>query len=198
MVDQVPIDPRAAEILDFWFGKSSGEYGQLRKIWFQKKATFDAQIRALFLADYEQAAAAEWVSWKAHPKNCLALILLLDQFPRNLFRRDPRSFSTDDAALATAKWAVDQGFDRSLISVERLFLYLPFEHSEQLMEQQRAVALIEPLGKIDPNLVSCVDYAYRHRDVIARFGRFPHRNAILGRTTTAAEAEFLSQPGSRF
>ncbi|MEO0535352.1 MAG: DUF924 family protein [Cyanobacteria bacterium P01_A01_bin.123] len=191
-------EPRALEILAFWFDEPSGELAQLRKVWFQKNTAFDEQIRQRFLTDYEKAATGQLETWKTHPKSCLALILLLDQFPRNLFRQNSRSFATDKQAVAVAQWAIDQGFNQSLIPVEQLFVYLPFEHSEQLTNQHRAVTLIEPLGEADPGLVSCVDYAYRHRDVIERFGRFPHRNEILGRSTTLAEAEFLRQPGSRF
>lgn len=188
-------------ILTFWFGDPSdptSDYGQQRKVWFQKDPAFDATIRSRFFADYEQAAAGHLEDWKTAPKSCLALILLLDQVPRNLFRGDPRSFATDPQALAATEFALDQGFDQALIPVERLFLYLPLEHSEVLAHQHRCVALVEALVADAPELQSTLDYAYRHRDVIAQFGRFPHRNEVLNRDTTPAEAEFLKQPGSRF
>ena len=127
----------------------------------------------------------------------MALILLLDQFPRNLFRGTPRAFATDPQALAAARNAVDRGFDRHFLPVRRWFLYLPFEHAEDLQLQQQSVKLFEQL-RDDAASASTIDYAIRHFEVIQRFGRFPHRNQILGRQTTPEEAEFLNQPGSSF
>jgi uncharacterized protein (DUF924 family) len=191
----------ADQILNFWFGNPTdlqGPYGQQRSVWFKKDAAFDDRIRQRFLPDYERAAAGDYTPWRSQPRSCLALILLLDQVPRNLFRGDARSYATDAEALAVAEAAIAQGHDQALIPVERLFMYLPLEHSEDLARQQRCVQLFETLVKEAPELASTLDYAYRHRDVIARFGRFPHRNHILGRTTTPEEAAFLQQPGSRF
>jgi uncharacterized protein (DUF924 family) len=191
----------ADQILNFWFGNPTdpqGPYGQQRSVWFKKDAAFDDLIRQRFLPDYERAAAGDYTPWRSQPRSCLALILLLDQVPRNLFRGDARSYATDAEALAVAEAAIAQGHDQALIPVERLFMYLPLEHSEDLARQQRCVQLFETLVKEAPELASTLDYAYRHRDVIARFGRFPHRNHILGRTTTPEEAAFLQQPGSRF
>ncbi len=189
------------DILTFWFDhpdRPGSEYGQQRQVWFTKDPAFDEQIRQQFLADYEQAASGQLAAWQAQPHSCLALILLLDQVPRNLFRGDPRSFATDAQALATAEYAIQQGFDQVLLPVERLFVYLPLEHSEALAQQERCVSLMETLYNQHPEFESTLDYARRHRDVIQRFGCFPHRNEILGRQTTEAEAEFLQQPGSRF
>jgi uncharacterized protein (DUF924 family) len=191
----------ADQILNFWFGNPTdpqGPYGQQRSVWFKKDAAFDDRIRQRFLPDYGRAAAGDYTPWRSQPRSCLALILLLDQVPRNLFRGDARSYATDAEALAVAEAAIAQGHDQALIPVERLFMYLPLEHSEDLARQQRCVQLFETLVKEAPELASTLDYAYRHRDVIARFGRFPHRNHILGRTTTPEEAAFLQQPGSRF
>jgi uncharacterized protein (DUF924 family) len=191
----------ADQILNFWFGNPTdpqGPYGQQRSVWFKKDAAFDDRIRQRFLPDYERAAAGDYTPWRSQPRSCLALILLLDQVPRNLFRGDARSYATDAEALAVAEAAIAQGHDQALIPVERLFMYLPLEHSEDLARQQRCVQLFETLVKEAPELASTLDYAYRHQDVIARFGRFPHRNHILGRTTTPEEAAFLQQPGSRF
>jgi uncharacterized protein (DUF924 family) len=191
----------ADQILNFWFGNPTdpqGPYGQQRSVWFKKDAAFDDLIRQRFLPDYERAAAGDYTPWRSQPRSCLALILLLDQVPRNLFRGDARSYATDAEALAVAEAAIAQGHDQALIPVERLFMYLSLEHSEDLARQQRCVQLFETLVKEAPELASTLDYAYRHRDVIARFGRFPHRNHILGRTTTPEEAAFLQQPGSRF
>ncbi|MBD0335634.1 MAG: DUF924 domain-containing protein [Cyanobacteria bacterium Co-bin13] len=192
---------RVEAILNFWFGDPAlpnSEYGQQRQVWFKKDPAFDETLRDHFLADYERAAAGQLNDWQAQPHSCLALIVLLDQLPRNLFRGDPRSFATDGQALATARYAVQQGFDQALIAVERIFVYLPFEHSENLADQQESVRLSQALVHQHPELENIFDYALRHRDVIERFGRFPHRNEVLGRETTPAEAEFLTQPGSRF
>lgn len=192
---------RAAEILRFWFGDpedSAGEYGQQRQVWFKKDPAFDDRIRRSFLTDCEQAAAGALTTWRDEPRPCLALVILLDQFPRNLFRGDARSFASDRAARDTANYALTQGYDQQVLPVERIFFYLPLEHSENLVDQERSVTLVRSLHMAHSGFESSLDYALRHREVIQRFGRFPHRNAILGRETTAAEAEFLKQPGSRF
>lgn len=188
-------------LLNFWFGDpqdpDSG-YGQPRPIWFQKSAEFDAELRQRFLADYEVAAAGELTAWLQTPRSLLALVLLLDQLPRNLFRGQAASFATDPQARQVAQAALDQGFDQQVSPVERAFLYLPFEHSEELADQQLAVELFAALVQQRPDLASYYDYALRHYQVVERFGRFPHRNQILGRQTTPAELEFLQQPGARF
>lgn len=192
---------RAEEILRFWFGDPEdpdGEYGQQRKVWFKKDPGFDDRIRRCFLTDYEQAAAGELVTWRHEPRPCLALVILLDQFPRNLFRGDARSFASDRAARDTAYYALAQGYDQQVLPVERIFFYLPLEHSENLADQDRSVELVRSLQATHPEFEPSLDYALRHRDVIQRFGRFPHRNKILGRETTSEEAEFLQRPGSRF
>lgn len=192
---------RAVDILRFWFGDpedSAGEYGQQRKVWFKKDPTFDDRIRRSFLTDYEQAAAGTLATWQHEPCPCLALVILLDQFPRNLFRGSARSFASDRAARDTANYALTQGYDQQVLPVERMFFYLPLEHSENLADQERSVALVRSLHAAHPGFDSTLDYALRHRDVIQRFGRFPHRNKILGRETTPEEAAFLRQPGSRF
>ena len=188
----------AQAILDFWFTPSSSpEYGHFRSVWFQKNPEFDAMIRNRFGAVYQQAAAGQLTPWQGAAQTCLALILLLDQFPRNLFRGTAQAFATDLQALATAKYAVAQGYERELLPVQRWFIYCPFEHSENLEDQDRAVTLFEQLSD-DPDSAEAIDYAVRHREVILRFGRFPHRNVILGRVSTPEEEEFLGQPGSSF
>ncbi len=192
---------RAEAILRFWFGDPAdpqGEYGQQRQVWFKKDPAFDATIRQRFLADYEQAVSGALEDWRHAPRTCLALVLLLDQFPRNLFRGSGQSFASDRAALGTAYHALDQSYDQQVLPVERVFFYLPLEHSENLADQDRSVALVRSLHATHPEFDSTLDYALRHREVIQQFGRFPHRNELLGRTTTAAEADFLQQPGSRF
>ncbi|NWF58787.1 MAG: DUF924 domain-containing protein [Fischerella sp.] len=189
---------QAQEILDFWFGKpDQADYGKPRDFWFTKKPEFDEQVRTRFLKDYQKAAEGYLEDWIEFPDTCLALILLLDQFPRNMFRGTPEAFATDWEALSTAHHAIAKGYDRKLLAVQRWFIYLPFEHSENLEDQRRAVKLFQQLSD-DPDSASCIDYAIRHMEVIERFGRFPHRNAILGRTSTSEEKEFLKQSGSRF
>ena len=174
---------RAEEVLRFWFGQEP-------KRWFEKNATFDAEIRSRFLPLYEELSAN--TDWLSQPQDCLARILVLDQFPRNMFRGSPRAFAADPLALAAAKHAVAKGYDRDQLPVERQFVYLPFEHSESVADQERACELMRPLGD------NLYDWAIRHKRIIERFGRFPHRNDILGRSSTPEEIEFLKQPGSGF
>jgi len=194
----------ARDVLDFWFGApGEPEYGQERKVWFRKNAEFDQAIRDRFSATVEAAVAGQLKAWKADSDSCLALLLLFDQFPRNLYRGSAQAFATDNEAVAVANHGLIHSFDRyhsneqARPAVQRWFFYLPFEHSEKLGDQERAVALFEQL-RGDAASASTIDYAYRHRDVIQRFGRFPHRNLALGRATTAEEAAFLKQPGSSF
>jgi len=190
-------------ILDFWFGPPTDpDYGHYRQAWFIKDRAFDERIRQRFYSDYEKAAAGNYDHWKTTPTEAVALLLLLDQFPRNLFRGDSRSFATDSQALAIAQHLVNTGADKTLIAAQRFFIYVPFEHSENTGHQQQCVALMEGLihdvPDLDKGLKGGLDYAIRHRDVIERFGRFPHRNEILGRQSTPAEVAFLQEPGSRF
>ena len=189
-------DPRAAEVLRFWFGEP-GEYGQRQTRWFTKDAGFDASIRARFLALHEDAAAGRLFQWRAAPADCLAFIVLLDQFSRNLYRDDARAFAADPIALETARDAIERGIDRSLLPVERQFVYLPFEHSEALEDQRRCCALMETL-KPYPETGDVLEWALKHLAVIERFGRFPHRNAALGRASTPEEIEYLARPGAGF
>lgn len=189
-------DPRAQDVLAFWFGEGA-TYGQTRKAWFAKDEAFDAEIRARFLSLYEEAAAARLSAWRERAAECLALVITLDQFPRNMFRGTARAFAADRLALEAARHAVVQGHDARMLPVERLFLYLPFEHSEALDDQWRALALIAPLSAW-PQTANVYSYAVRHWEIIRRFGRFPHRNALLGRASTPQEIEFLKTPGSGF
>lgn len=185
---------RSSAIVDFWFGPAPH---RSRSAWFTKNAAFDQLVRDRFYADYVAAAAGDLEQWLSSASGNLAYIILLDQFPRNMFRGAPRAFATDHLALASARSSIDRGFDHALSPLQRAFVYLPFEHSENLADQERAVELFEALPE-DAETGGMVDYARRHRDVIARFGRFPHRNAILGRTSTPEEEEFLREPGSSF
>jgi uncharacterized protein (DUF924 family) len=200
VVDQSP-SPSIDAILLFWFGipqTPDAQYSQRRKLWFGKNPEFDRNIHDRFHSLYEQAAKGELDSWQASPKGSLALILLLDQFPRNMFRDTPRAFATDAKACAIAKQSIAQQIDRVLEPIQRIFIYLPLEHRENLADQHQCVQLFEELVAGSPELADCLDYARRHQAVIDRFGRFPHRNRILGRPSTPAEVEFLQQPGSSF
>jgi uncharacterized protein (DUF924 family) len=186
---------KAGEVLDFWFGRE-GEpgYGEFREAWFTKDPEFDQRVRDRFEALHEAAAAGELDDWKEEAQSCLALVILLDQFPRNMYRGDPRSYATDYKAQETAEHAVDRAFDRELPAFQRMFLYMPFMHSEDLAHQRRSVELFRALGGEN----DATGYAVRHMEIVERFGRFPHRNEVLGRRTTPEEAEFLTQPGSSF
>ncbi|MFQ5783935.1 MAG: DUF924 family protein [Alphaproteobacteria bacterium] len=185
---------RSEQILAFWFGAPGDpDHGRPRKIWFEKDAALDAEVRRCFLADYKGAAAGALDHWQETPRGALALIVLLDQFPRNMFRDDPRAYASDAKARAVARRAIDAGFDRALPPIERRFLYLPFEHSEDLADQRRSVALFRDLGD-----KASIEWATRHLEIVERFGRFPHRNAALGRETTPEEAAFLKEPDSSF
>ncbi len=182
-----------AEVLDFWFGApDSAERGRSREIWWGKSESFDAEVRRRFLPLWEEAARGGLERWREAPLAALALIVVLDQFPRNMFRGSARAFSSDALALAAARDALERSFDRLLSRHERTFIYLPFEHAEDLAAQRRSLALF---GVHDPDNV---EIARRHYEIIARFGRFPHRNAALGRESTPEEIEFLKRPGSSF
>lgn len=173
----------AAEIVSFW-----RDVGPEK--WWEPDESFDRTIRSRFLATHEAAARNELTAWQDSAEGALALVILLDQFPRNMFRDSPRAFATDPQARAVASRAIARGFDRAIDETMRPFLYMPFMHSELLADQDRCVRLCQASG--DGGLS---EYATVHRDVIARFGRFPHRNRIIGRDTTPAEQEFLDAGG---
>lgn len=175
--------PSSAEVVSFW-----QEAGPDR--WFNKDAAFDQQIRERFLPTYESAAAGKLSSWEESAQGALALLILLDQFPRNMFRGDARAFTTDPLARAVAAGAIVRGFDSQVPNDLRGFFYLPFEHSEDLADQERCIALHKAIGDLE-NL----KWAEIHADIIRRFGRFPHRNAALGRITTPEEQAFLDGGG---
>ena len=174
---------QASDILSFWRAAGPDK-------WFAKDDAFDHAIREKFLATYEAAAAGKLSAWETQPESALALVIVLDQFPRNMFRGDGRTFAADPVALAIAERAIAKGFDQKFAVAERAFFYLPFEHSEQLADQERCCALFHATG--DAELLK---WAQLHADIIRRFGRFPHRNALLGRSTTAEEQAFLDGGG---
>lgn len=191
--------PVARAVIDFWFLPPDHPcHGAFRAEWFRKDEAFDAAIRERFGVEVE--AALGGAPGDEADDAVLARILLLDQFTRNIFRGTPRAFAGDAQALALAEALVTAGRDKNLSPWQRWFAYLPFEHSESLLDQERSVALYAGLRREMQHEAfdSAYDYALRHREVIARFGRFPHRNVDLGRESTAAEVEFLKQPGSSF
>ncbi len=187
-------EPLAQEVLEFWFGPAPRA---ARDAWFRKDAAFDATVRARFGGATIAALDGAYLDWTATPHGTLARVLLLDQFPRNVFRDTPRAFAGDREALAMAAAAVDAGHDRELDPWERWFLYLPFEHAEDRAAQERSIALYVRL-RDEAGLAAPLEWAERHAAIVRRFGRYPHRNAILGRESTPDEIAFLREPGSRF
>jgi len=185
------VPSRAEEVLDFWFGRE-GEpgYGEFRDEWFRNDPEFDARVTDQFAGLYEEAAAGDLDGWRDNARSCLALVIVLDQFPRNMFRGDGRTHAADGAALESSRYAVEHALDREIPAFQRMFLYMPFMHSEDREDQRRSVELFGLLAD-EPGAPDVTSYAAGHRDIIERFGRFPHRNGILGRETTPEEAEFL-------
>jgi uncharacterized protein (DUF924 family) len=184
VADQRPLlsDTEALKVIAFWKQAGPG-------LWFAKDAAFDQRFRERFLLDHEAAARGELSSWQATPEGSLALIILLDQFPRNAFRGVPRMYATDASARKAATLALAAGYDRQFPLELRKFFVLPFAHSEDLADQERSVALARRLGADD------LAHAEQHRDIVRRFGRFPHRNQILGRPSTREETEYLANGG---
>jgi len=183
-----PVVPRwAADVLHFWFEEVQPEQ------WFKRDAALDGELRTRFLSVHERVSEMPDTALLSDAETALAAVIVLDQFSRNMFRDTPRAFASDGRALALAEAAISRGYEGALDKNRRLFLYLPLEHCEDRAVQARCVALMAGLG--DPELTR---YAEAHRAIIERFGRFPHRNAILGRVSTAEESEFLKQPGSAF
>lgn len=172
----------ALDVVGFW--REAGP-----SLWFSKDKAFDRRFRERLLSTHEAAARGDLDGWLTTPTGALALILLLDQFPRNAFRGTPRMYDTDVKARAAAAFAIDVGHDRAVPRDLRLFIYLPFAHSEELEDQERSVALAQALGEPD------LSHARRHRDIIHRFGRFPHRNPILGRAMRPEEQRYLDEGG---
>ncbi len=194
-----PVDPRAQSVLDFWFGPPDDpQHAAQRPAWFRKDAAFDEGIRTRFGDLIEAGLAGALQAWAADAHGALAEVIVLDQFTRNAFRDTARAFAGDARALAAAQALVDSGRDRGLTGVQRQFVYLPFEHAEDLAQQQRALALFGQLERDEPALAGLLPWAQRHHDIVARFGRFPHRNAALGRASTPEELAFLKTPGSGF
>jgi uncharacterized protein (DUF924 family) len=189
----------AQTVLDFWFGAAGEpEHGTLRELWFRKSEATDREIAGRFGPLIERALRGELSAWADEPQSALAQILLLDQFTRNVFRDTPRAFAGDTRALRAASAMVGARQDEALPPEQRCFVYMPFEHAEGLAMQDEAVRLFTHLAAEAPALRDMLAYAHKHRDVVLRFGRFPHRNVVLGRQSTAEELAFLREPGSRF
>lgn len=194
-----------SDVVSFWFGPRDAE-GLAQEAhtqrWFRKDAAFDAEIRARFEPTYHAIMAGEKEGWLAQAEARLAYVLVLDQFSRNMFRGEGRSFAGDSKALQAARAGIECGHDRELTWQQRLFLYMPFMHSEELSDQDRLIELLSNVrengARAQDAIRGTLDYAQRHRDIIARFGRFPHRNELLGRVSTEEEVAFLKTPGSSF
>ena len=188
---------RARALLDFWFGPEGDPDRQChREIWFKSTPEHDATLRRLFFADYERAAGGALAAWEAQAEGALALVLLLDQIPRNIFRGTPRAYATDPDARSVADRAMSRGFDAALPPAWRKFFYMPLHHSESVEDQRRSLDLLQSVPN-DPAREDNARYARRYLDIIERFGRFPHRNTCLGRASTSEELAFLEEPESR-
>ncbi|PCJ97497.1 MAG: hypothetical protein COA45_09520 [Zetaproteobacteria bacterium] len=177
------------EVLKFWFEEI------LPQQWFQKNESFDSDIKERFMVTYDMARKGLCADWARDAEGVLALCLVLDQFPRNMFRDTAKAFKTDDKILLIVKGALHKGFDQLLSPVKRRFIYIPFMHSENVIEQRRCVSLFEAMKEDDP---LSYDYALKHLEVIEKFGRFAHRNKILGRESSEEELEYLNLPGAGF
>ncbi len=181
------------EILTFWFGDpGDADYGKPQMKWFTKDDKFDAEIQERFQDVMDDAAAGKLDEMAQSPEGAVALLIVLDQFPRNVYRGSPKAFAADAHARDVAAHVLEHGFDQQVMPVMRSFMYLPFEHSEDLADQERSMELFGALGG------DGLEWAEKHHVIIERFGRFPHRNAVLGRESTPEETAFLTQPGSSF
>ena len=193
-----PLPARAQALLNFWFGAPDNpERLHHKQIWFRSTPEYDAAVRQNFAADHDAAVAGAFAAWEDAPLSALARVMLLDQVPRNIFRSTPRAFASDPLALATTIRAMERGFDQAVPAAWRLFFYLPFEHSEVLADQQRGLDLLLALPAV-PGRPNEGHMTRLHLEIIERFGRFPHRNAILGRASTAEELAFLIECEHRF
>ncbi len=180
-------DTTPLEIIEFWFNQIKPEQ------WWKKSAAFDAKIKKRFLPIYQKASAGELFNWRYKPLSSLAEIIILDQFPRNIFRDKSQAFATDALALCAAQNAIEKGFDQQLSPEQKSFLYMPFMHSESVEIHKVAEFIFS-----DPDVKSNFEFELKHKAIIDRFGRYPHRNKILGRKSTKKELEFLKEPGSSF
>ena len=194
-------------IREYWFGTALEDAAvtarEQARLWWSKNPEVDDEIRRRFESCVIKAGSGELDHWELNPHDRLALILLTDQFPRSIYRDSDKAFSFDSKALSLAHTGIDAGFDAALRPLEKVFFYLPLEHSESLADQKRSVSLFQKLlddasPDQKPTFTEYLDFAVRHQDIIRRFGRFPHRNKALGRISTSEELSFLKQPGSGF
>ncbi len=200
------VNPQAEELLELWFGNELDDPAALEErvaLWFSTDAGFDETLRERFGGLPDRARDGDLTTWRDHPRSALALVMCLDQLPRNLFRGTPGAFAYDSSALEAMRWALDRKFDRELHPVQTLFFYMPLEHAEDLGLQEESVERFSSLAKRVPaplyeHFASNISFAERHREVIRRFGRFPHRNDVLGRTSSPEELEYLVEGGERF
>lgn len=199
MREPQPLPQRAQALLDFWFGPAGDpDRDRHRAIWFRATPDYDAALQREFLADYEKGATGELAAWEEAPEGALALVLLLDQIPRNIFRNTPRAYAADGLARAVADRALARGFDERVPPAWRLFFAMPFHHSENLADQRRSVALTQAVPREPGRAAGGLRrYGMPYVEVIERFGRFPHRNAILGRPSTPEEEAFLAECRAR-
>jgi uncharacterized protein (DUF924 family) len=196
--DPAPLPTRAQALIDFWFGAADNpERFHHKQIWFRSTPEFDAAVRETFAADHDAAVARTFATWDDAPLSALALVMLLDQVPRNIFRSTPRAFASDHLALAATNQALAHGFDQAVPAGWRLFFYLPLEHSEVLADQQRGLDLLLALPPVEGRPTEG-HMSRLHLEIIERFGRFPHRNAVLGRESTEEELAFLIECEHRF
>ena len=187
-----------SEVYEFWFGApGSDTHGKVRDFWFGGGPETDAEIIERFSQTHEDAISGRLESWTTEPRGAVSLILVLDQFPRNMFRGDARSFASDHLALVNAKKLLNSPAHDALMTVEKMFAYLPFEHSENIDDQEKSVALFQAIDPHDDK-DEWIDFAIQHRDIIQRFGRFPHRNPIIGRQSTPEEERWLEESDQRF
>lgn len=193
-------------ICEFWFGEPStieARYPELQKVWYAKNPEFDAQIETQFKSYIQAVANGECDAWLSTPRGYLASIICVDQFPRNCFRNSPQAFAYDHHAQSLTQQGLEAGIDQSLSLYERMFFYIPLEHSEDINLQRKMLTLTKQLiaqasERQREHFKSFDYYAQLHHDIIERFGRFPHRNAVLGRDSTAEELEFLTTKNSSF
>ncbi|HVS13519.1 MAG TPA: DUF924 family protein [Thermoanaerobaculia bacterium] len=206
MSESAPLAAEARAVLDYWFGPLDADglaSAEKRERWWRKDPAFDAEIRERFGGLWERAARGELDGWSASADGSLALIVVLDQLPRNMFRDRPEMFATDPRARTVVLAGIESGLDRALVSDRAVFFYMPLMHGESRIDQHLGMRLYDELVERSPAgardvLSGNLDFMRRHFEIVDRFGRFPHRNAVLGRESTPEEVAFLEQPGSSF
>lgn len=195
------LDRSFDDLLSFWLGELDANGladPEHQRLWWRHDAELDAELRERFGELHAAVVAGEHEDWRATPRGALAYVIVLDQLSRNLYRNTPQMYAQDERAVSVARESLARGDAKELRLHERLFLVMPFMHSESLADQERCITLLQELAELHESLAGNVGYAIQHRDIVARFGRFPHRNRILGRVSSAEEEAFLLEPGSSF